>query len=382
MSSVPRDPRVPEPAGRRKRFTVDSLFADHRPQAVGVSDLPAAKEIRLDRIQPDPDQPRRTFDEEKLAELADSIRLEGILQPIAVSYDVPRDTYVVVHGERRWRAAGLAGLEAIPAIVRDVPDERRLIQQLMENVVRDDLNAIDRAAALRALKVRLGDVAWEQVAEAVGIRRSRLFQLLGTEKLPEAAQDDIRTGRLSEKQSRALHGLDPIPQEALRTELVSGSMPAEEAMRVARELRAEEVLIADMDQAMAKIASLRGRERGSRGGESARAGKGDQALPAATAGAPGRGTDESVLDQPRAKTGSATPDGVAPAGTAMFDHGRMVNAIQDLNAGLAAFVAAGEAERAAILPALAALRAAIDRVLAPVEGAIGRESQTVVHERR
>ena len=265
MSSVPRDPRVPEPTGRRKRFTVDSLFADHRPQAVGVTDLPAAKEIRLDRIQADPDQPRRTFDEEKLTELADSIRIEGILQPIAVSYDVPRDTYVVVHGERRWRAARLAGLEAIPAIVRDVPDERRLIQQLMENVVRDDLNAIDRAAALRALKVQLGDVAWEQVAEAVGIRRSRLFQLLGTEKLPEAAKDDIRTGRLSEKQSRALHGLDPIPQEALRTELVSGSMPAEEAMRVARELRAEEVLLADMDQARPRsppcAAAIDGRDR-------------------------------------------------------------------------------------------------------------------------
>src|SRR5918992_1266592 len=116
------------PAGtRRRRFTVDALFADHRPQAVGVSDLSAAKEIRLDRIEADPDQPRRTFDEERLAELAASIGLEGVLQPIVVRYDAARDIYVVVHGERRLRAARLAGLAALPAIVREVPEERRLV---------------------------------------------------------------------------------------------------------------------------------------------------------------------------------------------------------------------------------------------------------------
>ena len=221
----------------RRRFTVDALFADGRPQAVGVGDLPDAKEIRLDRIEGDPDQPRRTFDEAKLAELAASIGREGVLQPIAVRYDAGRDVYVVLHGERRWRAARAAGLAAIPAIVREVPQERRLIQQLMENIVRDDLNAVDRAAALRALKVQLDDAPWEAVAEAVGVRRSRLFQLLGTEKLPDAARDDIRAGRLSEKQSRALQGLPPGQQEALRAAIVAEELPAEEAMRLARALR-------------------------------------------------------------------------------------------------------------------------------------------------
>ncbi|HEU0113435.1 MAG TPA: ParB/RepB/Spo0J family partition protein [Thermomicrobiales bacterium] len=223
---------------RRKRFTVDALFADHRPQAVGVADLTNAKEIQLDRIEPDPEQPRRTFDANKLAELTGSIRREGVLQPIAVRYDVDRDVYVVLHGERRWRAARDAGLASIPAIVRDVPADRRLLQQLMENIVRDDLNAVDRAAALRSLKARLGDATWETVAEAVGIRRSRLFQLLGTEKLPEPARDDIRAGRLSEKQSRALQGLPPGHQEALRAAIVADDLPAAEAMRLARSLRA------------------------------------------------------------------------------------------------------------------------------------------------
>jgi ParB family chromosome partitioning protein len=223
--------------GGRRRFTVDALFTDHRPQAVGVADLPTAKEIQLDRIEPDPDQPRRTFDEEKLAELAASIQIEGVLQPIVVRYDEPRDVYVIVHGERRWRACHQAGLTAIPAIVREVPADRRLIQQLMENIVRDDLNAIDRAAALRALKSQLGEATWDQVAEAVGIRRSRLFQLLGTEKLPDRVQDDIRAGRLSEKQSRALQGLPPGQQEALRDAILEHELSAEDAMRLARRLK-------------------------------------------------------------------------------------------------------------------------------------------------
>ena len=235
LSAVQDGPK-PAPKGRR-RFTVDALFTDHRPQAVGVEDLPTAKEIRLDRIEADPDQPRRTFDPERLEELTASIRREGVLQPIAVRYDDGRDIYVVVHGERRWRAARAAGLPSIPAIVRDVPQDRRLVQQLMENVVRDDLNAVDRAAALRALKAQLDDAPWDAVAEMVGIRRSRLFQLLGTEKLPDIVRDDIRGGRISEKQSRALQGLLAAHQEALRTAILDADLPAEEAIQIARALK-------------------------------------------------------------------------------------------------------------------------------------------------
>lgn len=255
MSSLPSEPATASRRSRRK-FTVDALFTDHRPQAVGVTDLATAKEIRLDRIVADPDQPRRTFDQAKLEELAASIEREGVLQPIAVRYDAERDIYVVIHGERRWRAANLAGLKVIPAVVRDVPVERRLVQQLMENIVRDDLNAVDRAAALRALKSQLGDAPWEAVAEAVGIRRSRLFQLLGTEKLPAPAQEDIRAGRLSEKQSRALQGLDPASQEALRVAILDHDLSAEEAMRLSRALR-DEPAPENEQAAAATIARLR-----------------------------------------------------------------------------------------------------------------------------
>lgn len=222
---------------RNRRFTVDDLFTDTRPQATGVQDLADAREIDLNRIEPDPDQPRRTFDEDRLEELAASIRSEGVLQPIAVRYDGERDVYIVLHGERRWRASHRAGIKSIPALVRDVPEERRLLQQLMENVIREDLNAVDRAAALRALKQQMGDVGWDRVAEAVGIKRSRLFQLLGTEKLPETAQDDIRTGNLSEKQSRALQGLNAVQQEALRALIVEENISAQLASKIARALK-------------------------------------------------------------------------------------------------------------------------------------------------
>jgi ParB family chromosome partitioning protein len=226
----------PAAKGRRK-FTVDALFEDTRPQAKGVSDLRDAKEIMLDRIVPDPDQPRRTFDPERLDELAASIRAEGVLQPIVVRYAESEDRYVIVHGERRWRASALAGQSTIPALVRDVPEERRLLQQLMENVVRDDLNAVDRANALRSLRSQLGDPPWETVAEAVGIKRSRIFQLLGTGKLSPAAQANIQRGELSEKQSRLLQGLPPAGQEALRRWLVEDQPPAALASRVARAFR-------------------------------------------------------------------------------------------------------------------------------------------------
>lgn len=336
-------------SNRRRRFTVDALFTDNRPQAVGVSELPDAKEIRLDRIEPDPDQPRRTFDPVKLDELATSIRMEGVLQPIVVRYDAARDVYVVVHGERRWRASRLAGRETVPAIVREVPADRRLIQQLVENIVRDDLNAVDRAAALRAVKAQLGDVPWEQVAEAVGIRRSRLFQLLGTEKLPEAARDDIRAGRLSEKQSRALQGLPPAQQEALRAAIVADNLPAGEAMRLARELRAAGVTN-DPDAAGAALAGLRSAPRPP--AQPAVAAPDATALLAAIAAAPPNGDGRPALAGV-ADTAAAPP----------YDAARLHLAINELARTLLRVPAADLRRGAAVRVELAALRAALDALL-------------------
>lgn len=256
-TSALADDLTPPPVSSRKpkRFSLDDLLGDTRPQAVGVVDLPTAKEIRLDRIIADANQPRRTFDSDRLEELSESIRIEGVLQPIVVRYEKEQDTYVVVHGERRWRAAQAAGLTTIPALVREVPEDRRLVQQLMENIVRDDLNAVDRAAALRALRGQMDDAPWEQVAATVGIKRSRLFQLLGTEKLPDDAQADIRAGRLSEKQSRALQGLPVNHQRALRDAILADDMPAGTALAIARRLKADHIAD-DLDAAMIAIGRI------------------------------------------------------------------------------------------------------------------------------
>ncbi|HEV2128382.1 MAG TPA: ParB/RepB/Spo0J family partition protein [Thermomicrobiales bacterium] len=229
--------KSPHPGRSRRKFTVDALFKDTRPQAVGVEDLAEAKEIALERIEPDPEQPRRSFDEERLEELTTSIRKEGVLQPIVVRYDVERDRYIIIHGERRFRASTLAERRTIPALVRNVPESRRLVQQLMENIVRDDLNAIDRARALRILKDQMDDAPWEDVAAEVGIKRSRLFQLLDTSKLPKPAQDHIRAGTLSEKQSRALQGLPGPYQQALAEAIIERSVPSQVAARVGRAIR-------------------------------------------------------------------------------------------------------------------------------------------------
>lgn len=218
----------------RKRFTVDALFSDTSARGVGVEVLAEARLIRLERIAPDPAQPRRTFDPERLEELAASIASEGVLQPISVRYDERRDVYVILHGERRWRASQMAGLGAIPALVRDVPEERRLLQQIMENVVREDLNALDRAAALRTLKEQLGNPSWDKVAEAVGIKRSRLFQLLDTERLEGSVQEALRRGLISEKQTRALHRLLPELQAEIGERVLAGDLQARHLSEAAR----------------------------------------------------------------------------------------------------------------------------------------------------
>ena len=239
----------------RRRFSVDDLFTDTRPQAVGVNELVNAKEIRLDRINADPNQPRTTIDADALAELTASIEREGVLQPIAVRYDEERDIYVVIHGERRWRAAGLAGLATIPALVREIEPDTILLQQLMENIVREDLNALDRAHALRALKEQLDDAPWDSVAEAVGIRRSRLFQLLGTEKLSESVRALLREGVVSEKQTRAVQRLDDAIQDELAARLSDGRLSPAELDPAARAVAgtgsvAEAVALLDLAQAV------------------------------------------------------------------------------------------------------------------------------------
>ena len=342
--------KPPKQGRSRRKFTVDALFSDTRPQAVGVQDLAEAKEIALDRIEADPDQPRRSFDGERLEELAASIRKEGVLQPIVVRYDADRDRYIIVHGERRYRASGQAGLKTIPALVRNVPEGRRLIQQLMENIVRDDLNAVDRARALRVLKDQMDDAPWEDVAAEVGIRRSRLFQLLDTNKLPDPTQEQIRSGTLSEKQSRALQGLPPVYQQALADAIVERAVPAPVATRIGRAIRKSARQASTKQAARAHIDELL--DLAISADDSGRAAQIDRLLDSLTSVVRDRDSDRSELDE------IATT-----LGTPKFTSGRVTRSIGDLAQALSQASERDISKDAALAQRLRALSEVIDTLV-------------------
>lgn len=167
-------------------------------------------ELELDEIRPNPFQPRETFAPAGLEELRQSIVNHGILQPIVVRRV---DTgYELISGERRWRAARLAGLRSIPAIVRpEVPDEEMLELALVENVQREDLDPIERARGFQNLLHQLS-LTQEQVAEKVGLRRSTVANHLRLLDLPPPVQDAVKGGRLTMGHARALLGVQDRPR--------------------------------------------------------------------------------------------------------------------------------------------------------------------------
>ena len=192
--------------------------------------------IPLQRIHSRLDQPRRRIDPGGLAELTQSVSLHGVLQPIRVRRSGD-ESYEIVAGERRWRAARGAGLQEIPAIVVDADDERAYVEALIENIQREELNAVDRAHALTRLRVSLNLRSWQQVGEMVGITRQHIHNLLNVTRLPDPIRDDVRAGELTEKHARALMRLQqntPLQQllwERIHSERLSGRA-ADEAARL------------------------------------------------------------------------------------------------------------------------------------------------------
>lgn len=182
-----------------------------RPTAATVPapDLPPTEkpnEIALDLIRRNPAQPRRSFDEGELRELAESLKTKGVLQAILVRPD-PKETgkYQIIAGERRWRAARMAGMTHIPAVVRDVDELALLEFGIIENVQRADLNPIDEAEAYEALIKRFGRTQ-ESLATSVGKSRAHITNTLRLLQLPEAARVHVRAGRISAGHARAALG--------------------------------------------------------------------------------------------------------------------------------------------------------------------------------
>ncbi len=164
----------------------------------------ATSDIAIDRIIPNPKQPRRTFIEADLEELADSIRAKGVIQPILVRPDPNQpEMFEIVAGERRWRAARRAGLVVIPAVVREMDDRETLEVAIIENVQRSDLNPVEEAEAYKALIDRFGRTQ-DSVAAQVGKSREHVSNTMRLLALPEDVREHVREGRLSAGHGRAL----------------------------------------------------------------------------------------------------------------------------------------------------------------------------------
>lgn len=177
-------------------------------------------EVPIGSITANPRQPRQTFDEEALEELAASISIVGLLQPIVVR-ELPGDAYELIMGERRLRASKLAGVEKIPAIVRDTGDDDMLRDALMENLHRQQLNALEEAAAYQQLLDDFG-ATHEELATRIGRSRPHITNTLRLLNLPPAVQRRVAAGVLSAGHARALLGLDsPERQDQLATRIVA-----------------------------------------------------------------------------------------------------------------------------------------------------------------
>ncbi|HWD21628.1 MAG TPA: ParB/RepB/Spo0J family partition protein [Burkholderiales bacterium] len=166
--------------------------------------------LPVGRIRPGKYQPRTKMDQQALAELAASIRSQGLMQPLLVR-PVDRERYELIAGERRWRAAQMAGLDEVPALVRDVPDEAALALSLIENIQRENLNPMEEAAGLQRL-VEEFNMTHEQAADAVGRSRSATTNLLRLLKLAKQVQEMVMEGALEMGHARPLLALDPARQ--------------------------------------------------------------------------------------------------------------------------------------------------------------------------
>ncbi|MEE0800552.1 MAG: ParB/RepB/Spo0J family partition protein [Gemmiger sp.] len=191
---------------------LDSLFEDLPPEEGDSADV---THLPLREIEPDPDQPRKNFDEESLAALSASIAENGLLQPIAVRPKKAGPGYVIIAGERRWRAARMAGLEEVPVLVKEVTDEQAAALALIENLQREDLDPIEVAEGCRQLIDRYG-LTQEEAARRLGKSRSAITNSMRLLSLPEPVREQVRTGALSAGHAKAILGLasDDLMQAA------------------------------------------------------------------------------------------------------------------------------------------------------------------------
>ena len=197
----------------------------------------------IEEIKPNRNQPRKTFSPAKLDELAASIREKGIIQPLVVRKKDGH--YELVAGERRWRAAQRAGLREVPVVIQDVSDDIALEMALIENIQREDLNAVEEAEAYHSLMVRF-DLSQEEMAKRVGKERSTVANSLRLLKLPAELKGDIVEERLSMGHARALLALDsPEQMKKAREEILKGRLSVRATENLVRKIKSNRPAVVD-----------------------------------------------------------------------------------------------------------------------------------------
>ncbi len=190
----------------------------------------------VEQIQPNPHQPRKSFDEESLKELAASISTKGILQPLLVR-KVSDDGYELIAGERRWLAAQKAGLHEVPVIVMNVDNVESIQLSLIENIQRDDLNPLDLAGAYRVL-IDTFHISHEDLSQRLGKRRSTITNILRLSNLPESVRDKLRSGDISMGHARAILGCDdPQVQTSVCTSVIKKDLSVRQTEKLITALK-------------------------------------------------------------------------------------------------------------------------------------------------
>lgn len=217
------------------RSTRPNTVADAAPVESGdVNNGELLRQIPLEQLKHGKYQPRRDFDPSALEELASSIRHEGVMQPIVIR-PVSGDQFEIIAGERRWRAAQLAGLDRIPAIIRDASDESAIAMALIENIQRENLNAIEEAQALRRLQVEF-ELSQQQVAERVGKSRSAIANLLRLLSLEQAVKELVESGQLDMGHAKVLLALEGPLQLKAAKQVLSGGLSVRQTERLVKQL--------------------------------------------------------------------------------------------------------------------------------------------------
>lgn len=210
---------------------LDALFGDIAPKSKPMSEM---AEVAISEIEPNPLQPRTTFDDESLQELASSIAQLGVIQPITLKRRA-NGKYTIISGERRWRASQIAGLETLPAYIREVDDEDLHAMALVENIQRQDLNAIEIALGMQRLVEECG-LTQEAMAEKVGKKRSTVSNYLRLLSLPSEVQLALKEGLITVGHAKAIASIDPDKQLKLLKKCIKRDLSVRQIEHIVRKL--------------------------------------------------------------------------------------------------------------------------------------------------